>query len=501
MKKTALFLVMSLLLVACQKKVEVQKNPNIVYILADDMGQGDLTCYNSESKIKTPAMDGLAAHGMMFTDFHSNSAVCTPTRYGTLTGRYSFRTRLKKGVLWSESKSLIEKGEPTVASLVKKYGYNTACIGKWHLGINWQMKAKEEIKPKKKGEKRRKIGGSNIDFTKPITLGPTDLGFDYFYGIAASLDIPPYVYVENNRVTEAVKDTMFSPWNIDPEKGGRWGYASANFNLEEVLPTFTEKAIAFIDKQSDDKPFFLYFPLNAPHTPIVPTKQFLGKSGAGLYGDFVMEVDWVVERIVKVLKEKGLYDNTIIVLTSDNGCSPHGFPIELEKKYNHNTSNNYKGRKSHSYEGGHRVPCIVSWPGKIKQGTKSDEIICSTDLYATLADILNHKMKSNEGVDSYSILPVLMGEDLQKPLREATIHHSLNGMFSIRKGKWKYIDGKGHGGFHEIKEEFSKEPVQLYNMETDPYETTNVYKEHPEVVKELKTLLETYKKQGYSRPM
>ena len=482
--------------VSCsEQKKQTNTKPNIVYILADDMGQGDLTCYNSKSKIKTPAIDGLAADGMMFTDFHTNSAVCTPTRYGTLTGRYCFRTRLKKGVLHTTDRSLIKKDEPTVAILAKKYGYNTACIGKWHLGMDWQFKPGV-----KETKGRNRIMGNSVDYTKPYTFGPNEVGFDYFYGITASLDMPPYVFLENHSVVKVPTDTMFSSSDVATDHG-RWGYGDPDFVLEDVLPTLTKKAVEYIGKQTEEKPFFLYFPINAPHTPIVPTIEFRGKSGAGIYGDFVMEVDWSVQQIIKVLKNKGLYNNTIIILTSDNGTSPHSFPIQEELKYNHNTSNNFKGRKSHIYEGGHRVPYIVTWPGKIKSGTKSDEIICSTDLYATFADILNHEMKSNEGVDSYSILPVLMGENFKEPLREATIHHSLGGIFSIRKGKWKYIDGKGHGGFGGklIKEEFSKEPVQLYNIETDPYETTNVYKEHTEVVKELKTLLEKYKTMGYSR--
>ncbi len=498
MKKLILLFALASVFVSCKlTSGKIGTKPNIVYILADDMGQGDLSCYNSESKISTPGMDQLAADGMLFTDFHSNSAVCTPTRYGTLTGRYSFRTRLKRGVLGTTSHSLIKKDEPTVATLAKSYGYNTVCIGKWHLGMNWQFK--EGVKESKG---RNRIMGNSVDYTKPYTFGPNEVGFDYFFGITASLDMPPYVYLENHSVVKLPTDTMFSSSDIATDHG-RWGYGDPDFVLEDVLPEFAKRAVNFIEEQNSETPFFLYFPLAAPHTPIVPTKEFLGKSGAGIYGDFVMEVDWVVAEVVKALKEKGLYENTLIVLTSDNGTSPHSFPVSRELEFGHNTSNNYKGRKSHTYEGGHRVPFIVSWPNKIKAGSKSDEIICSTDLFATVADILNHDLQSNEGVDSYSILPVLLKEKIEEPLREATVHHSLGGMFSIRKGKWKYIDGKGHGGFGGglIKEEFSKDSIQLYNMETDYYETTNVFKDNPEVVTELKILLEKYKEQGYSRSM
>jgi arylsulfatase A-like enzyme len=354
----------------------------------------------------------------------------------------------------------------------------------------------------KEAKGRNRIMGASIDYTKPFTFGPNQVGFDYFYGITASLDMPPYVFLENDHTEVVPTEIMFSSSDVATDHGRR-GYGDPNFVLEEVLPILTQKAVNFIEQQDKKTPFFLYFPMNSPHTPIVPTAQFRGKSGAGIYGDFVLETDWSIGELVAALKRKGLYKNTIIVVTSDNGTSPHSFPIDRELKYHHNTSNNFKGRKSHSYEGGHRVPFIVTWPAAIKAGTTSDEVVCSTDFFATLAELMHHKLKKTEGVDSYSILPVLLGKKLNDPLREATVHHSLSGMFSIRKGKWKYIDGKGHGGFggRLIKEEFSTEPQQLYNMETDPYETKNIYKQHPEIVAELKALLEKYKAQGYSRSM
>lgn len=265
------------------------------------------------------------------------------------------------------------------------------------------------------------------------------------------------------------------------------------------MPDLTQKAVDFIKKQKADKPFFLYFPWAAPHTPIVPNDKFMGKSKARKYGDFVVECDATVQRIVEVLKEKGMYVNTIIILTSDNGCSPHGFTISQEIEFDHNTSNSFKGRKSHSYDGGHRVPFIVSWPNQIKAGFHSDEIICSTDLFATIADLLGHKMNENEAHDSFSFLPVLKNKAYKKPLREATIHHALFGDFSIRKGDWKYIDAKGHGGFSEIKEKVSQDSIQLYNLANDFAETKNVYLENPDVVTELKALLEDYKQKGFSR--
>lgn len=472
---------------SCQLKKQLNpERPNIVYLLADDMGIGDLGCYNSESKIPTPAMDLLAKDGMLFSDAHTNSAVCTPTRYGILTGTYAFRTRLKSGVLWGSSPSLIKEGEATVASLLKENGYTTACIGKWHLGLNWQAK-----NPDTKLTDKWSQDNIKIDYSLPILFGPNSVGFDYFFGIPASLDMPPYLYVEN-QYGQGI------PTEITNE-GGRTGITVPGFKAKSVMPNFTQKAVDFIKQQQTSQPFFLYFPWAAPHTPVVPNDEFLGKSKAGEYGDFVVECDATVQRIVSALKEMGLYENTIIILTSDNGCSPHGFPIKEEIKFDHNTSNGYKGRKSHSYDGGHRVPFIVSWPKRIKANSNSDEVICATDLYATVADLIDHKMATNEAHDSYSFLPVLKGESYKKPLREATIHHSLDGHFSIRKANWKYIDAKGHGGFAQIKEDVSEDQIQLYDLSNDLAETNNVYSEYPKVVSELKKLLENYKTQGYSR--
>ncbi len=472
---------------SCSDKVNKTTDlPNIVYLLADDMGMGDLGCYNPESKIPTPAMDKLASEGMLFNDAHTNSSVCTPTRYGILTGTYAFRTRLKSGVLWGSSQPLIDESTKTVAQLLKENGYNTACIGKWHLGLGWQTK-----EPGIKLTDNWQEDNKKIDFSKEILFGPNDVGFDYFFGITGSLDMPPYLFIENN-VAQGV------PTEITNE-GGRSGLTVPGFKAKNVMPELTQKAIDFIRKQGTAQPFFLYFPLTAPHTPVIPNDLFRGKSRAGNYGDFMVECDATVHRIIAALKETGVYDNTLFILTSDNGSSPHGFPIEQEIEYDHITSNGFKGRKSHSYDGGHRVAFIASWPGHIKAGSVSNEVICSTDLFATVADLTDYKPAPNEALDSYSFLPVLLGKKYIKPLREATIHHSINGDFSIRKGKWKYIDAKGHGGFTLIKEQVPPDSIQLYNLESDFAETTNVFLQHPEIVAELKALLEKYKTQGYSR--
>lgn len=463
--------------------------PNIVYILADDMGYGDLTCLNKASKIPTPNTDRIANEGIRFTDAHSPSAVCSPTRYGVLTGRYSWRTRLKKGVLQVHSPALIDPERMTVASLLKKHGYATTGVGKWHLGLNLVTK---DGKP-------AETGCSNVDFTKPISGGPTDLGFDYFFGIPASLDMSPYFYIENNRVVEMPTLTIEKSARPVFFRGGK---IAPCFKHKEVLPTITRKAVSCIEKHADsnpEKPFFLYFPLTAPHTPWVPVDSFKGRSKAGLYGDFVAQVDWTVGQMLKTLDKLKLRDNTLIIVTSDNGAHWEKNYIE---RYNHRANYHFRGMKADIWDGGHRIPFIARWPGKIKPGSSSNQTICLADLLATCAAIVGEKLPEGAGEDSYNILPALLGEKLDTPIREATVHHSFDGMFAIRQGKWKLILGRGSGGFSKPRRIKPKpgEPLgQLYNLDEDIAETNNLLAERPEVVERLTKLLEKYKRQGHSR--
>ena len=459
--------------------------PNIVYILADDMGYGDVSAINENAAWKTPNIDRLADGGMVFTDAHSGSAVCTPTRYGVLTGRYSWRSRLKSGVLWSWDDELIEEGRMTIGSFLNDQGYETACIGKWHLGLGWQYS--EEFP-------------DSIDFSKNILNGPVTRGFDYFYGITASLDIPPYVYIENDRVT-----ALPNRFTADTSKFGWWrlGHTGSDFEHEQVLPHLTQKAVEFISRhklEKSDQPFFLYFALPAPHTPILPTGEFEGRSGTNPYGDFVLQVDHTVGQVYNALKENGYSDKTLFIFTSDNGCSPQADYEELAG-FGHDPSFVFRGHKADIFEGGHRVPFIARWPGKIKAGTSSDETICLTDLLATSADIIGVNLPDNAGEDSYSILPALLGKT-EITIREATIHHSVNGSFAIRKGKWKLIMCPGSGGWSYPRPEVAKElnllPVQLYDLKTDIGEENNVSKEYPEIVDELTNLLKSYILSGCS---
>jgi len=466
--------------------------PNIVYILADDMGYGDLGCLNRRSRIPTPNLNKLAAGGMTFTDAHSPSAVCTPTRYGAVTGRYAWRTRLKSGVLGGYSKPLIDPKRMTVASLLKAHGYATGVVGKWHLGLDWKHKADN---PKK------------VNYSKPLDRGPNGYGFDYSYVIPASLDMPPYVYVENGRVAEpstARQEGRKFPAFI------RAGERSPSFNPIETLDVLLGKATAFITREAKgDKPFFLYFALTTPHKPVLPAKRFQGKSGLGPYGDFIMQVDWTVGQVVKTLKEAGVRDNTLVIVTSDNGS----FMFRLKetdedhvtnprkggyKASSHTPAYVFRGTKADIYEGGHHIPYIASWPAKIKAGTTCDRTICLTDLMATCAAIVGAELPRDAGEDSFNTLPLMLGQDWETP-RAPVVHHSINGTFAIRDGKWKLIFSTGSGGRERPVGKPGSKPYRLFDMAADISETTDVAAKHPEIVERLTKVLDGIRKSGRSR--
>ncbi len=478
--------------------------PNIVYVLCDDLGYGDVRCLNSEGKIATPNCDRLAAAGMIFTDAHSSSAVCTPTRYGILTGRYNWRSRLKSGVMGGMSPPLIEDGRLTVPAFLHEHGYATAGIGKWHLGMNWTMK------PEGAAFRDNIEGGAEgwrVDFTKPIAKGPNWAGFDYYFGIAASLDMVPYTFIENDRVTVVpTTDAAFPMMAGRPGGKTRKGPAAAGFEAVDVLPTLTRKAVEYIDAHAvaakDGKPFFLYLPLNAPHTPIAPSPEWEGKSGLNPYADFVMQVDASLGSVLAAIDRGGIAENTLVIFTSDNGCSPEAkFPELLAK--GHNPSFHFRGTKADIFDGGHHIPFLVRWPARVKAGQTTDQIICLTDLFATCAEILGEKLPDTAAEDSVSILPVLEGR-AEKPLREAIVHHSINGSFSIRQANWKLELCADSGGWSEpkpgTKSATELPPLQLYDLASDIGETTNVQAEHPEIVARLRTLLEKYVADGRSTP-
>jgi arylsulfatase A len=476
-----------------------QQAPNIVYILADDLGYGDVSVYNPTGQISTPNIDKLAAQGMRFTDAHSPSSVCTPTRYSLLTGRYPWRSRLPVGVLRGYSRALIETDRMTIASFLKSNGYQTGVIGKWHLGLDWELKkGNEALQATTDYGIKTELDTALIDFTRNPTQGPNTVGFDYSYILPASLDMPPYCYLENQKLTELPSSYTDGNKLQTGYTGPFWraGKMAPSFDFYRVLPTFVTKATDFLKKQSSKKPFFLYLPLSAPHTPWVPSPNYNGKSKAGEYGDFVQQVDAAVGEVLRTLEQSGLADNTFVLFASDNG--PY-WRENFVRQFNHKAAGEFRGMKGDAFEGGHRIPFIVRWPGKVKAGSVSNATTTLANLMATCKEILGNKTPNPE--DSYSILPILLGKAKQVPDQPAVVHSSSIGYFAIRKGDWKLIEGLGSGGFTEPRDVKPKpgEPAgQLYNLATDQLETTNQYQKNPEKVKELTILLNQIR-QGKTR--
>jgi arylsulfatase A-like enzyme len=457
-----------------------RRPPNLVIVLADDMGIGDPGCYNPESKIATPFIDKLAVQGMRFTDMHSPSAVCSPTRYGLLTGRYCWRGSLKKSVCFGYDPLLIELGRLNLASLLKQSDFSTAVIGKWHLGLGGNKKA---------------------DYSKALNPGPNQIGFDYFLGFPAALNMKPYVIVENDRALAPPTD--FMPASLPQRFGGpgEWeaGPCAPGFKHIEVQPRFTSKAVEFIGRQKKEKPFFLYFPLSGPHEPWVPTREFRGKSKAGPYGDYVQQMDATLGQIMKALDDGGHGDNTLLIFASDNGAD--WLPEEI-KLFNHKANGDWRGEKGDIWEGGHRVPFIARWPGKIKPSTTSDETLCLTDLLATMATIVGAKLPDDSAEDSFNFLPILLGENQARPIRNSVIYHSFDGSFGIRQGPWVLSPTLGSRGFSKPAQVM---PIrggpegQLYNLKDDPGQTRNLWLAQPDQVRRLVDLLEKAKKDGRTR--
>jgi len=462
--------------------------PNIVVILADDMGYGDVKALNPKSSIPTPNLDRLAAEGMTFTDGHSPSAVCTPTRYALLTGRYSWRGRLKRGVLGGYSPPLLEPDRATIASMLKRNGYRTGATGKWHLGMALPMlKGKDVAKAKWDGD-------PGVDWTGVITDSPIHHGFDYYFGVSASLDMAPYVYIRNDRFTmvptmqqAAVKFPHFV----------RKGPRAEDFVIDECLDKITEEATAFIAKSAKgDKPFFLYLPLTAPHKPTQPHARFKGKTKLSEYGDFVVQVDWTVGAVLDALDKAGVADDTLVFYTSDNGSYMYRYndttttdhvddaTIQGYRAEHHTANGPLRGTKADIYEAGHRVPFFVRWPGVVKPGSTCDVPITHTDIFATCAAAAGATLTNDEAEDSFSLLPMLRGEaDAERGA--PVIHHSAAGMFAIRDGKWKLILGNGSGGREKPRGKAFAKPFQLFDLEADISETADLAKKNPQLVERL----------------
>ncbi len=464
--------------------------PNIVLILADDLGYGDVGAFNPKSRIPTPTIDRLARDGVRYVDAHSNSAVCTPTRYGLLTGRYAWRTSLTSGVLWGEGEPLIEPARVTLASMLKEHGYATAVMGKWHLGLGWAAKPGATRTTRTRNE----IGW--IDFSKPYSGGPTTLGFDSFFGIAASLDMPPYVYLENDRV--AVEPTTTLP-GVPPGDPAfyRPGLASPGFRPENVLHDVTARAAAYLRQRAKQKqPFFLYLALASPHTPVMPTK-FRGRTGIGAYGDFVAETDAAVGDVLRALDESGLTPSTLVIFLSDNGPAPLGGIAEAAS-HGHDASGGWRGVKAGLYEGGHRVPFIARWPGRIRAMTTSTRTIGTNDLIATIAEVVGGKLPENAAEDSVSFAENLLDANRGLARGPALILHSANGSFAVRQGPWKLILTYGSGADNDPSPA-GVPSRQLFNLQKDPKETANVAAQYPFVVRDLEAVLKKYRDAGRSR--
>jgi arylsulfatase A-like enzyme len=458
------------------------EKPNIVILLVDDMGYGDPGCYNPQSKIATPNIDWLAREGLRFTDAHAPGPLCHPSRYGLITGRYPFRTDITRWPM----QPLIEKGQMTIASLLKTEGYHTAMVGKWHLGF------REE------------------GYDQPLRGGPVDCGFDSYFGFRASTDIPPYFYIRGDRAvtppTGHIAEHHSEGWS--PIQGAFWreGGIAPGLELSDVLPRLTDEACAVINAQADKKsgarqPLMLYLAYTAPHTPWLPAAKFSGKSGAGMYGDFVMMVDAQIGRVLAALEQAGLMQDTLLIFASDNG--PVWHPADVAR-LGHDAVGGLRGMKADAWEGGHRMPFIVRWPGRVKAGTVSDQTICFTDLLATFADICGAKLPAGAGPDSFSFLPVLQGRQQNgNPVRGPIVMQSgSSSTMMIRSGDWKLINALGSGGFSQpktIKPGPGGPAAQLYNLRTDPAETTNLAAQHPDKVKELLSAMQANVDRGSSR--
>lgn len=436
--------------------------PNLVILLADDLGYGELGCLNPKGKIPTPQLDRLASQGMTFTDAHSGSAVCTPTRYGLLTGRYAWRTRLQQGVL-TGGESLIAENRLTLPKLLKSQGYHTCIVGKWHLGMLFDGKTNAK---------------SNIPVGTRISHGPIDRGgFDQFHGFHHARQMG--LWIDNDQVTRHLKH-------------------------EEMLPSLTEKAVEYItSRKGHDSPFFLYVPWNSPHSPVAPSADWKGRSGINDHADFVMQTDDSCGRVLRALEENGFAENTIVMFSADNGTSPQTCGLAELNKAGHAPSGPLRGMKADFWDGGHRVPFLVRWPGKTKAASTSSQLVCLNDIYATIADQIDCTYPATEGVDSFSFLPTLLGEENDAP-RQDLVHHSVSGLFAIRQGPWKLLCAPGSGGWSKPNPEQAfkqgEPPIQLYHMDQDLGETTNLQAKHPDKAEELRQLLEQQITRGRSTP-
>lgn len=464
--------------------------PNIVILYADDMGVADVSYGDPEAKIQTPHLDQLASGGMRFTDGHSSSGICTPSRFALLTGQHHWRRF--HGIVGAFGETVFKPDDFTIAKMLQKHGYKTGCFGKWHLGWDFSAIRKPGV------EAKDLTKAESHDWTKRFPDGPLDQGFDAYFG-DGTINFPPYCWIEDDRfLTIPTKPVIKS----EPLAGGgtfRPGPMAEGWNPYNILPTITDKTVEWIEKQEKDEPFFAYLAFNSPHYPIVPNEEFHGKSKAGYYGDFVIETDAQVGKVLAALDKGGHAENTLVIFTADNGAETHAF--QRLEKFGQWSSGSFRGVKRDIYEGGHRVPFIVRWPGEIEAGAVSDEVVSQVDLAATFAGIVGYSFGKEEAIDSYNLLPVLRGEDYEKPLRTATVQNTFEGQYALRQGDWVLIDAPSGSAKKESKsyldhfglEGYTKgNPGLLFNLKEDPRQSKNLYADHPGRVESMRSLLRRY---------
>ena len=487
--------------------------PNIVYFFVDDMGYGDASCLNPEGRIKTRNIDRLAREGMIFTDAHSSSAVCSPSRYSVLTGRYNWRSVLQEGIVGPYGDPLIAEDRLTVPAFLKRHGYHSACIGKWHLGQGWDFEAAaDDFHPGAQYGAGKVCADGTLEatprqqavwkeaFSKPTTGGPTTRGFDYYFGVDVP-NWPPYCFIEDDH-TVGIPSEFLPARLLGNNLASIAGPAMPYWHFEQLLPTWANKADAYIKERSQSgDPFFLYLAMTSPHTPLSVNKPWIGKSGLdNLYADLVLETDDVFGRVLASLERHGVADNTLVIFASDNGCAHYIGAKQMEEQ-GHFPSGPYRGYKSDVWDGGHRIPCIARWPRVIKPGTTCGALVCLSDLLATCADIVGDELPDNAAEDSFSMMPLFRGTGPSG--RTAVVHHSISGKFAIRNERWKLVLCPGSGGWTHNDAEAAKAGlplIQLYDMQADPGETHNVYARNRDTVKELLALLKTYVADGRSTP-
>ncbi len=478
--------------------------PNILVLYADDLGFGDLGCYNPDSKIPTPNLDRLAAEGMRFTDGHSSSGICSPSRYALLTGRHHWRDF--HGIVGVFGNSVFKPERLTMPEMFQQQGYTTSAIGKWHLGWDWDAIKEPGAKP---------IGSGNnaawshmaFDWSKSIPNGPLAHGFDHYFGDTV-INFPPYAWIEDDKLVKA-PDTMMDTAKWKPIKEGNWecrpGPMVSDWDPYQNIPTTTRRGVDFIRAQANSaKPFFLYFAFPSPHAPIIPNDKFDGKSQAGPYGDFVVETDDACGQLLRALEDSGLANNTIVVFTADNG--PEKYAYARDENFGHWSAHPLRGLKRDIYEGGHHVPYLIKWPGLTKPGSVSDALVSQIDLLATFAAALSFELPRDCAEDSHDLLPLIRGE--VQSVRTTHVHNTREGDYAIRHGDWLLIDAQdgymsGRNAAWEKRHDYLEDndlPVELYNLKEDVGQRHNLADREPKKVAELKSLLAKIREQGYSAP-